>query len=391
MTDAAPVIAHGFARTPISALDSELSAWHPVDLAAVIANEALARAQLSADRIDEVVVGCAEPVGAQGADVARAIVMSAGWPTTIGGLVVERGETSGMAALHVAADIIRVGSGHRVLVVGLGMASTVPPGAAAVNRTYGAPWGDGVTARMVEAGGILPAPRAAETEAVRVGLDRTTLDRWAERSLDRRRTRDRPPTIVPVAARPGPAAPLVRAGDPVSDDHLRDWGSTPDLPPAFDIDGMTTAATVAPPADGVVAFVLEAATIEGLEVLGCGRSAGPPGDAIGGVEVAVERACTAAHRGLAEVTLVEVVESSAATVALVGRALGLGDDDLNRGGGALATGDSGAAEELRLAGDAVDRLDEHEVALTVSAGPTGAAATVWRRSGSHEGRPGDRP
>ena len=103
----APVVAHGFARTPVAALDSELSGWRPVDLAVVVVREVLNRAQATADRVDEVILGCAEPVGSQGADVARAIVLSAGWPAAIGGMVVERGETSGMSAIQVAADAVR--------------------------------------------------------------------------------------------------------------------------------------------------------------------------------------------------------------------------------------------------------------------------------------------
>ena len=183
----APVVAHGFARTPVAALDSELSGWHPVDLAVVVVREVLNRAQATADRVDEVILGCAEPVGSQGADVARAIVLSAGWPAAVGGMVVERGETSGMSAVQVAADAVRSGRCTRVVVVGLGMGSTVPPGAAGLNRTYGPPWGDGVADRMAEHGGLMPAPRLAEAAATRIGLDRRSLDAWAERSSSRRR------------------------------------------------------------------------------------------------------------------------------------------------------------------------------------------------------------
>lgn len=377
----APLIAHGFARTPVTALDSELSGWHPVDLAVVVVRESLNRAQVTADRIDEVIVGCAEPVGAQGADVARAVVLSAGWPAAIGGLVVERGETSGMTAIQVAADAIRSGRCTRVVVVGLGMGSVVSPGAAGLNRTYGPPWGDGVAERMAEHGGLVPVPRLAEAAVRRAGLDRGALDTWAERSSDRRKTAPRPRSVVSVASRPGEATPLVRRGDPISDDRLRDLGSLAELPPAFDTDGITTAGTFAPPADAVAALVLESAPVPGMEIIGSGRAAGEPSDPTGGVGVAVDRTCRAAGVDLGDVELIEAVETSAATAILVGRSLGLSDDTINRRGGALATGDSGAAEELRLVCDAVDHLTDGRLLLTVSAGPTGSAAMLWQRRG----------
>ena len=107
------------------------------------------------------------------------------------------------------------------------------------------------------------------------------------------------------------------------------------------------------------------------------RNSDPTGDA----SRAVDRACASAGVDLGDVELVEVVETSAATGILVGRSLGLADDTINRRGGALATGDSGAAEELRLVCDAVDHLADAGLLLTVSAGPTGSAATLWRRRG----------
>lgn len=382
------VVAHGFSRAPIAALDSELSGWHPVDLAALTASAALARAQVSASDVDEIVVGCAEPVGAQGADVARAVALAAGWPSRIGGMVIDRAETSGAGAIHVAADAIRAGRGSRIVVIGLGMASVVPPGAGALNRAYGAPWGEGVAARMAEAGGIVPAPRSAEIAAVRAGLDRRDLDAWADRSRDRRRG-TATPAVMSVAARPGDATPAVRRGDDFSRDCLRDWGPTADLSPAFDPAGMTTAATWAPPADSVTALVLEARRDSSaptqLLVIGSGRAAGEPDDPTGNVAAAVARAGDEAGVELSEVSALEVVESSAAAVILVSRALGLREnqlDSLNRWGGALATGDAGAAEELRLVVDGADRVDPGESLLTISAGPTGSAATLWRRPAS---------
>ena len=401
------------ARTAVRPVDGELAGWNPVVLAGVVGREALERAGLNAGGLDagdldEVVVGCADPVGACGADAARAIVLAAGWPVTVGGHVIDRGETSGLAAVQAAAAAIRAGQARTVLVIGLGLCSVVPPGAAAVNRTYGAPWG-GVAERFAEVGGLLPGPRLAERAAQAAGIGRAELDAAAEESRRRRAEAGTSPAIVAVAARPGDAAGRgVYRGDPVAADVVRSWGDTAELPPAFDDNGLLTAATFAPPADAVAAVLLQAGTSEprsgGLPagtaaavgragtatethepatratVAGMGRAAGDPFDPVGNVAVAVGRALAEASVELDAVDDIDVTEHNAATVMLVARALGIDADRINRAGGAVATGNAGAAEELRLA---TDGLAGHTTAdgrllLTISAGPTGSTAIVWQ-------------
>ena len=422
------------ARTAVRPVDGELAGWNPVVLAGAVGREALERAELDAGVLDEVVVGCCDPVGAAGADAARAIVLAAGWPVSIGGSVVDRGETSGLAAVQAAAAAIRTGQARTVLVVGLGLCSVVPPGAAALNRTYGAPWG-GVAERFEEVGGLLPAPRLSERAAQAAGIGRAELDAAAEESRRRRvaaSTAGPSPTrragaspgagtspgaetteaetteaaastaIVAVAARPGDAAGRgVYRGDPVAADAVRDWGDAAELPPAFDDDGLLTAATFAPPADAVAAVLLQAGAHEAgsigerrgetaavlageaprpavplATVAGMGRAAGDPFDPVGNVAVAVGRALAEAGADLDAVDDIAVVEHDAATATLVGRALGVDGARINRSGGAVATGNAGAAEELRLITDGL-AVPAGERLLTISAGPTGSAAIVW--------------
>ena len=420
------------ARTAVRPVDGELAGWNPVVLAGVVGREALERAGLGPDDLDEVVVGCADPVGACGADAARAIVLAAGWPMTVGGHVVDRGETSGAAAVQAAAASIRAGQARTVLVIGLGMCSVVPPGAAALNRTYGAPWG-GVAERFAEVGGLLPGPRLAERAAEAAGMGRDELDAAAEQSRRRRAAAGASPAIVAVAARPGGAAARgVYRGDPVAADVVRSWGDTAELPPAFDDDGLLTAATFAPPADAVAAVLLQAAedqtapsaaqspgtssvlasagasgetraaevqpppgggpagqlrstdasggarvhTAALATVAGMGRGAGPPFDPVGNVVVAVGRALAEAGVGLDAIDDIAVVEHDAASVMLVAQALGMGGKRINRSGGAVATGNAGAAEELRLITDGLAVTGRR--LLTISAGPTGSAAVVWQ-------------
>ena len=379
------------ARTAVRPVDGELAGWNPVVLGGVVGREVLERAGLDAGALDEVVVGCCDPVGAAGADAARAIVLAAGWPVGVGGLVVDRGETSGLAAVQAAVAAIRCGQARTVLVIGLGLCSVVPPGAAALNRTYGAPWG-GVAERFAEVGGLLPGPRLAERAARAAGIGRAELDAAAEESRRRRAgagagsqaEAEAGAAIVAVAARPGDAAGRgVYRGDPVAADVVRDWGETAELPPTFDDDGLLTAASFAPPADGVAAVLLQAAESPATggvaAVTGMGRAAGDPFDPVGNVGVAVDRALAETGVELAAVDCISVVEHDAATAMLVARALDIDEGRINRGGGAVATGNAGAAEELRLITDGLagPAASGGRLLLTISAGPTGSVAILW--------------
>ena len=416
----------GGARTAVRAVDTELAGWNPVVLAGAVGREALQRAGVDAGDIDEVMVGCADPVGACGADAARAIVLAAGWPASVSGQVIDRGETSGAAALQAAAAAIEARQAETVLVIGLGLCSVVPPGAAATGRAYGAPWGGGAE-RFADRGGLLPGPRLSERAASAAGLGRTELDAAAEESRRRRAAAWTSPAVVAVAARPGPACERgLYRGDPVRADTVRAWEDPAGLPPAFDDGGLLTAATFAPPADCVAAVVLQAvparpgppggldggtaattdrraATPTGAQqaaglpsaatdgpaetltgaaakatVAGTGRAAGDPFDPTGNVAAAVGRALSGAGVELDTVDDIAVVEHDASTVWLVARALGLDAARINRDGGSLATGNAGAAEELRLATDGLARPDAGPLLLTISAGPTGSAAILWR-------------
>ena len=113
---------------------------------------------------------------------------------------------------------------------------------------------------------------------------------------------------------------------------------------------------------------------------GMGRAAGDPFDPVGNVTVAAGRAVAEAGVELDAIDDITVVEHDAATVMLVARALDMDGGRINRSGGAVATGNEGAAEELRLIADglAVPAAARGRLLLTISAGPTGSAAAVWQ-------------
>ncbi len=366
-------------RTPFALADGVLARWHPVDLTALTLNAALARAGPGLHEVDEVIIGCNEPVGAQGADMARAAVLAAGWPDRVGGLVVDGGDTSGSTAVHLAAGLIASGQARTVAVAGVSSASMVQPGASALGRAYGRPWGEGPAQRVADRGGLLPAPRAAELAAARLDISRSAQDDWARRSCRRRGADPPSASIFTVDARAGESV-AVQRGTPIDADVMRllplDLAG---LPAVFDDDGTVTSASFAPAADGVTVMILTRDAASPVATLAAGgRAAGDPLDPAGGVERSLARALEIAGLSIGDIDVWEVSESTAATALLTCRSLGIEPEQVNRHGGALAVGDAGAAEDLRLSVDGIAALTPHRHLAAVSTGPTGAAVTIWR-------------
>ena len=370
-------------RTPFAQTDGVLAGWHPVDLSALVMNEVIRLGGVGPESIDEVWVGCAEPVGAQGADLARAAVLSAGWPDRICGTVVDAAETSGSAAVHAAVAAIMSGSISTAVVVGVSVASIVAPGASALGRAYGQPWGDGPATRVADEGGLLPPPRAADATAALLGIDRVQQDLAAVRSVERRRVAAAP-GVVPVAERPGSRTGAVRGMSVSSDDHRGVADDPAGLPPLFDSGGTVTAYSFAPPVDGAAALLLTCGGLDangkGLaDVVGVGRAAGNPLDATGGVGLALQRALSHAGADAPDIARWEVAEPTAAGFLSICDRLGVDPLIANPDGGTLGVGDGGAAEELRLTVDGVLSAAPGECIAAVSAGPTGSAITLWQR------------
>ncbi|MEM8705077.1 MAG: hypothetical protein AAGE98_01365 [Actinomycetota bacterium] len=349
-------------RSPFAMADGVLAGWHPVDLSVVVAQAALDHAGIDAAALGHVWVGCDEPVGAQGANVARAIVLGAGWPETIGATVVEAGPHSGMSALAAAVDAIEAGRVEAAIVVGVASSSIVQPGASALARLYGRPWGDLPAARFDDEGGIVAPVVAADRAALAADIDRAAQDAWGLRSIERRTPP--PGGLVTVGARPGDGV-AVQKDTPVTDDAIR---SIPvdDLEPVFEPDGTTTAAGYAPAADGVGVLVL-------------GRGAEPIGEIVRVDQVATSPLAVAAITPDASADRIDLAAVSASTALAAIRLAGLDPDQVDLDGGTIATGDAAAAEDLRLVVDGLHRCEPDTSGYALRAGTGAAAGCFWRR------------
>jgi acetyl-CoA acyltransferase len=100
---------------------------HPADLLAHVLKSVLAQAPgIDLGRIDDAIIGCAMPEGEQGMNVARIGVLMAGLPNTIAAQTINRFCSSGLQAVALAADRIRMGEADLMLAGGVESMSMVP-------------------------------------------------------------------------------------------------------------------------------------------------------------------------------------------------------------------------------------------------------------------------
>jgi acetyl-CoA acyltransferase len=131
----------------------------PDDLLAHVLKSVLAQApSLDAASIGDVIVGCAMPEAEQGMNVARIALLLAGLPNTVPGMTINRFCSSGLQAVALAADRIRLGEAEVMLAAGVESMSMVPmmgnkiafnPAIFEHNEHYGIAFGMGLTAERV--------------------------------------------------------------------------------------------------------------------------------------------------------------------------------------------------------------------------------------------------
>ena len=118
------------ARTPVGkAPRGVFRNVRPDDLLAHALNSAMAQVpSLERAAVDDVVVGCAIPEAEQGINVARIALLLAGFPNTVAGITVNRFCASGLNAVAIAADRIRLGEADVMIGAGTESMSMIPMG-----------------------------------------------------------------------------------------------------------------------------------------------------------------------------------------------------------------------------------------------------------------------
>src|ERR1041384_8102960 len=146
-------------RTPIGRYGGALADVRPDDLAALAIGEAVARAGVSAEEIEDVWFGAANQAGEDNRNVARMVALLAGLPQSVAGVTVNRLCASGLAAIVSACHAVIAGDGDLFVAGGVESMSRAPLVTAKPDRAF--PRGDR-TLYDTTLGWRFPNPRLAE-------------------------------------------------------------------------------------------------------------------------------------------------------------------------------------------------------------------------------------
>jgi acetyl-CoA C-acetyltransferase len=355
------VVVAGAVRTPIGRFGGALSSLSAAELGAAAAREALARAGVRAEQVQEAIIGCARQAGG-GPNVARQLAWRTGLPQEVPAYTVNMACGSGLKAIDLAWRAVRDGDADVVLAGGTESMSRVP------YLLTGARWGYRMGAQpvvdaMYQDGFQCPLSdmlmgETAERLADEYRIPREEQDAFALASQQKAgralaEARFESETVaVSVEGRKGPQE--VRR-----DEHPRPETSAESLaklPPVFRREGGTvTAGNSSGITDGAAAVVVAAA--ERARALGLRPLARIVGVTAAGVDPRrMGIGVVPAVRGLLERTglrldafdLVELNEAFAAQVLACDRELRLPADRLNVNGGAIALGHPIGATGARL-------------------------------------------
>ncbi|MEJ5127742.1 acetyl-CoA C-acyltransferase [Comamonas sp. MYb21] len=352
-------------RTPIGkSHKGYLRNMRPDDLLATVMKAVLAQAPgLDPQAIEDVVCGCAIPEAQQGLNVARISAVLAGLPVGVGGVTVNRFCASGLTALQMAADRIRVGEADVMIAAGVESMSMVPmmgnspslsPSIFEREGDVGIAYGMGLTAEKV---------------AQRWKVSRDAQDAFAlqshQRALAAQQAGDFAAEITPITVTDRGVD--IARGEAVSRSRTveLDEGPRPDtsieglakLRTVFAARGSVTAGNSSQTSDGAGALlVVSEAALKRFNLTPLARfvsyaSKGVPPEIMGiGPIEAIPVALRHAGLSLQDIDWIELNEAFAAQSLAVMQQLGMDPAKVNPMGGAIALGHPlGATGAIRAA------------------------------------------
>ena len=375
-------------RTPIGrATKGNLRNTRPDDLGALVVKEALVRAESKPAEMEDLVLGCAQPEGEQGLNVARAIGHLSGLPDEVPAMTINRFCSSGLQAVSIVADRIAVGGIDAGVAGGVESMSMIPMGGARVS----------LNGRLVELepDAYLPMGNTAENVARQFKVGREEQDAfslgshlkavaaWAQGRF--------PAEVIPVKTRvfdngTWTDVTVDRDEGPRADTTIEKLAA---LKPVFDPTGTVTAGNSSPVNDGAAAVILMAADrarANGRKIRGYFRHfavAGvPPGIMGTGPVPAIRKLLAKAGLQIDQIDLYELNEAFASQAVYCVRELGLPQDRVNVNGGAIALGHPLGCTGARQIATALHELDRRKgkyavISMCVGGG-MGAAGLIER-------------
>lgn len=350
------------ARTPRGKRAGSLSGIHPVDLGTIPLKTVIERNGLNADVVDDVIYGCVSQRGEQDDLLTRKIVLAAGLPETVPGVVLNRFCGSGLTACNWAAESVMSGMQQVVVAGGVESMTRVPMEINFVgeesNFTKNYP-------------NLVPQGMAAEMVAQKYGYNRSRLDTYAARSQtlsaqawEEGRFKK---SIVPVdfETLSGTRVQLAR------DEHMRP-GTTVEtlakLKPVFLEDGVIHAGNSSGIVDGAAAVLIASnsavkankltprARVVATAVVGS-----EPVIMLTGPVPATQKALKIAGLKASDIDLFEVNEAFAPVPLMFAEELGIPLEKINVNGGAIAMGHPLGATGAMLVGTVLDELERQNL------------------------------
>ena len=348
-------------RTAIGKFGGSLKDISPVQLGSVVLKDALKRASVEANDVDEVILGNVLSAG-QGQNVARQAEIFAGIPNEIPAFSVNKVCGSGLKSVVLGAQAIMLGDADVVLAGGVESMSQAPY---ALKKTrWGARMGNDEAVDLMIHDGLWDAfnnfhmGMTAENVAERYGVTRQEQDEFsvgsqnkAEAAIKAGKFKDE---IVPLEI-PQPK------GEPVlfDTDEFPRFNTTIEilakLKPAFKKDGTVTAGNSSGINDGAAAVLLmseEKAEEKGIKPMATITAHGlhgvPPDVMCLGPVGATRRAVERAGISMNALDLIELNEAFASQSIVAIRELGLNIDKVNVNGGAIALGHPIGASGTRI-------------------------------------------
>ena len=368
----------------------------PDDLLALALRSALAQVPtLDPASIEDLICGCAIPEGPQGLNVARIGAVLAGLPTSVGGVTVNRFCASGVSAIQMAADRIRVGEADVMMAAGTESMSSVPmmgnapslsPSIFASDENIGIAYGMGLTAEKV----------AAQWKVSRQDQDEFALQSHMK-AVAAMKAGEFSSEITPITV--SERTPNLETGEVVTTTRTvsLDEGARPDttleglakLKTPFAARGSVTAGNSSQTSDGAGALILaseKAVKQFGLTPLArfvsfASKGVAPQIMGIGPIE-AVPAALRYAGLKQDDIDWFELNEAFAAQSLAVMRTLGLDPAKVNPMGGAIALGHPlGATGAIRAATviHALRRHNKRYGMVTMCVGMGQGAAGIFER------------
>ena len=354
------IVLAGACRTAIGSMGGTLSSTPAAELGAIVIKEALNRAGVPAEAVDQVYMGCVIQ-GGLGQNVARQASIKAGLPIETPAVTINVVCGSGLNCVNMAAQMIEAGDADIVVAGGMENMSMAPY--AVMQGRYGYRMNDGKLVDLMVKDALWDAFNdyhmgiTAENICDQWGLTREELDAFAANSQQKAVAAQEAGAfdkeIVPVEIKQkkgtivfnkdeGPRAGVTAEG-------------IAKLRPAFKKDGMVTAANASSINDGAAAIVVmsEEKAIElGVKPMAtwvAGALAGVDPSVMGiGPVAAVKKVMKKADMTIDEFDIIEANEAFAAQSVAAQKELGFKDEVLNPNGGAIALGHPVGASGCRI-------------------------------------------